>query len=50
MEGDLYGEEINIQFLARLRDEFSFPDVVSLREQIERDVEEAKEIYAKSDH
>jgi len=46
MEGDLYGEEVAIRFLARLRDEISFPDVPSLLEQIARDVEKAKEIYA----
>ncbi len=47
MEGDLYGEEIIIRFLARLRDELSFPDEASLRKQIERDVEKTREIYAR---
>jgi len=46
MDGDLYGEEIVIRFLSRLRDEISFPDIFSLQEQIARDVEKAKEIYA----
>lgn len=46
MDKDLYGEEVVIRFLARLRDELSFSDVTSLREQIENDVRRAVEIYA----
>jgi riboflavin kinase/FMN adenylyltransferase len=45
MEGDLYGKEIVLRFLARLRDELSFPDEASLRKQIKRDVEKAREVY-----
>ncbi len=39
---DLYGEAIRVAFLRRLRDERRFPTVEALREQIARDVEEAR--------
>jgi riboflavin kinase / FMN adenylyltransferase len=44
--GDLYGEYINLDFLFRLREEKRFPDVQSLLEQIDRDIESARKILA----
>jgi riboflavin kinase/FMN adenylyltransferase len=43
-EGDLYGRELRIDFLERLRGERLFPSVEALVEQIGRDVERAREI------
>ncbi len=40
--GDLYGSQIKLQFLRRLRDEMRFPDVEALRTQIAEDVEAAR--------
>ncbi len=41
--GDLYGEEIEITFAEKLREEKKFPSLAALREQIARDIEEAKQ-------
>ena len=41
-EGDLYGKEMEITFLDKLRDEQKFPSLDALKEQIARDVEEAR--------
>jgi riboflavin kinase / FMN adenylyltransferase len=46
---DLYGEEIMVYFLKRLREERKFPDITSLTEQIQRDIEEAKKVLAEPD-
>jgi riboflavin kinase/FMN adenylyltransferase len=43
-EGDLYGETLRIAFLERLRGEKRFESVDALVEQMNRDVERAKEI------
>jgi riboflavin kinase/FMN adenylyltransferase len=43
-EGDLYGEELRIDFLERLRGERLFPSVDELVAQIGRDVERTREI------
>jgi riboflavin kinase / FMN adenylyltransferase len=43
--GDLYGEELEIVFAEKLRDEKKFPSVDELRAQIARDIERAKEIF-----
>jgi riboflavin kinase / FMN adenylyltransferase len=45
-EGDLYGQELRIEFLQRLRGEKLFSSVDALVEQIARDVEEARRIAA----
>jgi len=42
--GDLYGQEIALRFVARLRDEQHFPSLVELRAQIGRDVAAAREL------
>ncbi|MFZ0828896.1 MAG: bifunctional riboflavin kinase/FMN adenylyltransferase [Verrucomicrobiia bacterium] len=39
--GDLYGQELEITFAAKLRDEKKFPSAAALREQIARDITEA---------
>jgi riboflavin kinase/FMN adenylyltransferase len=36
--GDIYGEEIELTFLEKLRDEEKFPSMAALREQIHRDI------------
>ena len=41
-EGDLYGQELRLEFLARLRGERRFETVEALVEQMHRDVEETR--------
>ena len=41
-EGDLYGAELELSFVARLRDEQKFPSLQALKEQIARDVQAAR--------
>ena len=43
-EGDLYGQRITVEFVARLRDEERFPDLPSLVEQMHRDDAQARAI------
>lgn len=45
-EGDLYGSELRLEFLARLRGERRFADPDALIEQMHRDVEQTREIAA----
>jgi riboflavin kinase/FMN adenylyltransferase len=47
-EGDLYGRRVELAFRHRLRSEQKFPDVEALREQIARDVAEARRRIAKT--
>ena len=44
--GDLYGRRIEIEFVAKLRDELKFPDLDSLTEQMHRDADEARAILS----
>jgi riboflavin kinase / FMN adenylyltransferase len=44
--GDVYGEQMTIEFLARLRGERRFDSADALIEQMHRDVEEARAVYA----
>lgn len=45
-QGDLYGQRLCLEFLARLRGERRFPSVEDLIEQMGRDVERTREIAA----
>ncbi|WP_411832513.1 bifunctional riboflavin kinase/FAD synthetase [Pseudoxanthomonas mexicana] len=41
-EGDLYGRHIEVEFVAKLRDELKFPDLPTLTAQMRRDAEQAR--------
>jgi riboflavin kinase / FMN adenylyltransferase len=41
-QGDIYGAELELTFLEKLRDEKQFPSLAALKEQIARDVADAK--------
>ena len=43
--GDLYNEEISIDFIERLRDEQHFSNVEEMVNQIHKDIEYVKEHY-----
>ena len=45
-EGDLYGKNLRLAFIARLRGEKRFPSVEDLVAQMHRDVEQARELCA----
>lgn len=45
LEHDLYGSEIELVFIKRLRGEIRFPSKEALEEQIGRDVEEARRLF-----
>ena len=45
-DGDLYGQRIEVEFVARLRDEEKFPDLPSLVAQMQRDDEQARSILS----
>ena len=45
-DGDLYGEEARVSFVARLRDEMAFDSVEALIDQIGRDVENTRALLA----
>jgi riboflavin kinase/FMN adenylyltransferase len=40
--GDLYGHQVRLEFLDRLRDEMRFPSVDALKAQVARDIEAAR--------
>jgi riboflavin kinase/FMN adenylyltransferase len=48
-QGDLYGKELRVQFLERLRAEQRFGSVTELAGQIKRDVEAARTVIARAD-
>ena len=48
VEGDYYGRQVTLSFLTRLRDEVSFEDEISLKNQISRDVGIAARIFSES--
>jgi riboflavin kinase/FMN adenylyltransferase len=43
--GDLYGEELEITFISKLRDERKFPSADALKEQIVRDIKQAGRLF-----
>ncbi|MBO5195544.1 MAG: bifunctional riboflavin kinase/FAD synthetase [Clostridia bacterium] len=45
--GDLYGKEVKIEFYSYLRDEMRFDSVDALADQIKRDIESAKDFFAR---
>lgn len=45
-EGDVYGAQIELEFVARIRDEMRFPDLGALSAQIARDVARARELLS----
>jgi riboflavin kinase/FMN adenylyltransferase len=45
-DGDLYGRQLGVDFVARLRDETRFDDLESLRLQMELDAAEARRLLA----
>jgi riboflavin kinase / FMN adenylyltransferase len=47
-DGQLYGEEMEVTFVARLRAEMKFPSLEALRDQITRDVTAARELMGLS--
>ena len=42
--GDIYGEEVELAFLKKLRNEQKFPSLAALREQIQRDIARVREL------
>jgi riboflavin kinase/FMN adenylyltransferase len=46
--GDLYGREIEVEFVARLRDELRFDSVAAMVEQIHRDAAAARDVLLRS--
>ena len=45
-KGDLYGRELEIEFVARIRDDLRFDDLDALVAQMHRDAREARDILA----
>ncbi len=45
---DIYGENIQLKFISRIRDEKRFPDINALQGQIQSDLEKSKEILLNS--
>lgn len=43
--GDLYGQEMELTFMEKIRDENKFQTLDALKQQIERDVEKAKKLF-----
>jgi riboflavin kinase/FMN adenylyltransferase len=43
-DGDLYGSELRVHFIDRIRDERKYPDVLSLMEAIQGDVDRCREV------
>jgi riboflavin kinase/FMN adenylyltransferase len=45
-DGDLYGKEVEIEFIAKLRDDKAFPDGATLAETMRQDCEKARAVLA----
>ena len=46
-DGDLYGRDVRLSFVQRLRDERRFPDVDALRAQIDADQRRAARLFTR---
>jgi riboflavin kinase/FMN adenylyltransferase len=46
-DGDLYGQRIEVEFVAKLRDEEKFADLAALRAQMDRDAVDARKILSR---
>jgi riboflavin kinase / FMN adenylyltransferase len=46
-DGDLYGEHVGVEFVARLRPMFAFPDVDALLAAMAKDVADTREVLAR---
>lgn len=49
-DGDLYGRRIEVEFVAKLRDELKFSDLPALTAQMHRDAAQAREILSREKH
>ena len=47
VSGDLYGQTLTVEFVARLRDEVRFPNLAALVTQIRADIAQARELLAR---
>jgi riboflavin kinase/FMN adenylyltransferase len=45
-DGDLYGQRIAVEFIARLRDELTFTDLPALVAQMHRDAAQARDLLS----
>ena len=45
VDRELYGRDVRVAFIQRLRDEVAFPDGDALRAQIARDCDEARALF-----
>ena len=45
-DGDLYGERLDVDFIARLRDEIRFPDLASMTARMQEDAQRARKLFA----
>ena len=48
-DSEIYGEEVTLQFVSRLREELAFSTVDALVQQMHLDVKKAKEVLRKCD-
>lgn len=48
-DADIYGEEVPLDFLTRLRDEIQFPNIQELIHQINQDILRARELLSQND-
>jgi riboflavin kinase/FMN adenylyltransferase len=49
-EGDLYGEQLSVSFVKKLRDEETYPDLETLKAQIAVDIDQARQSLAALTH
>ncbi|HEY0662437.1 MAG TPA: bifunctional riboflavin kinase/FAD synthetase [Lysobacter sp.] len=49
-DGDLYGRRIEVEFVAKLRDELKFPDLPALTAQMHRDAAQARALLSQDRH